>query len=812
MARFTGTLEWILVGAVIFGFGLALTYEITLPGFYYDEAIFLRPAASIYLGEEFDPLNNWCCVDEISGFRILLMDSTDYTSAVPAYLVLPFFAVFGVGVVAGRAMTAIFAMLALFFTYLLAKRLFGKETGLLAIILWATTPFFFEWTRVGLMASSTITFFSTSGLYFVTHWLDEKRDPFLYIGGFLLGVGASIKINFWWLLIGIASAWLVVVILRWGRSTPAELKRVLFDNKRRLFLLGISSAFGAYMLILHNLVRPLITLRHIFGSSQVSYYGVSNADFIANLARRIAQIETILGPLFFVAVFAGLLAIVLAVLYRGKRETEAALSIFVISLVSIIFSSFTITGLAETHLYVIFPFPIILAAYCLVYLIGQVRNLVKGQTFISRVLGLVGLAASFSLVLILISNVNGIALYLQNIETTGGQGVFSNAIYPLADYLVSRRESKIYAMDWGFKHNLALLSNLTVDPEEIYVNTNARDFKKSPDFSYAKTQLNSSFRNPDALYLFHSDEFTKFDMKELFAESASGVRKKVVLEHTFQQRDGKTVYLVYKLVPLESVVSIGRGCAHPNNWPFVLAPGTYGKRSQWIEAETATEGGGRFSNENFQSYGPVSEATYRWLLNESSFSVHDFEIMEENDYSIWIRALGTGADVMVDEKLVGRTPPSNSPVFRWQRLNETSWLGRGNHTLRFRTFSEGYFIYDVIVMTPSDSYIPTGSQKPENLDILGEPNCTRNDSIPYSIWFENSTWHVTWLLSKPRTLNGTVTSYGIREVSWFVDDDNLSHHENGTAINYEVNSSKRGGFRFKTDGEVLFDIDVNETG
>jgi hypothetical protein len=117
---------------------------------------------------------------------------------------------------------------------------------------------------------------------------------------------------------------------------------------------------------------------------------------------------------------------------------------------------------AEHHLIILMPLAAVTAAFAASALLSRYR---WGRTA----------AAAVALLYF------GSALYWQvgavrGVARTGGTGQWSDAVYPLADYLQEkypRREIKI--LDWGLQNNLYVLSDGAIRSREIYGGAEPRE-------------------------------------------------------------------------------------------------------------------------------------------------------------------------------------------------------------------------------------------------------------------------------------------------------------------------------------------------
>jgi hypothetical protein len=126
-------------------------------------------------------------------------------------------------------------------------------------------------------------------------------------------------------------------------------------------------------------------------------------------------------------------------------------------------------------------------------------------------------------------------------EKIGGQSVWSDAIYELADWLKEIRPSKIIALTWGLSRNLYFL---------LEGDTYVYDIHSSPEFKFNeegfKNMLNHFFQDEQNHYIANI-QWNDQRASELFKKVVNITGKRLIEEKTFYQRDGKPVYVVYSV-------------------------------------------------------------------------------------------------------------------------------------------------------------------------------------------------------------------------------------------------------------------------
>ena len=103
------------------------------------------------------------------------------------YSLYPVYSLFGTGLMQGRIWMAFIGMLVLFFTYKLARHLFGTNVAVLALALLVIDSLFFYKTRM-IRYEVLGMVFSVSSIYYYLLAYDKKLVFYLAISGFLCGL------------------------------------------------------------------------------------------------------------------------------------------------------------------------------------------------------------------------------------------------------------------------------------------------------------------------------------------------------------------------------------------------------------------------------------------------------------------------------------------------------------------------------------------------------------------------------------------------------------------------------------------------
>jgi len=128
----------------------------------------------------------------------------------PLYDVLTtgFFQVLGISSASGRLTAVIFSLLSIWLTFEFASRFCGPKVALSSAVYLGLMPGFFWLSRVAMLETMLIFFFTLTMFFFST-WLSKNRNKALYLSGLALGIGFLAKYQILVALI------VMIVVLIW---------------------------------------------------------------------------------------------------------------------------------------------------------------------------------------------------------------------------------------------------------------------------------------------------------------------------------------------------------------------------------------------------------------------------------------------------------------------------------------------------------------------------------------------------------------------------------------------------------------------
>ena len=123
-----------------------------------------------------------------------------------------FFQILGASVASGRLTAVLFSQLSIWITFEFAKSTYGPKIALASAIMLGVMPGFFWLSRIT-MLETTLIFFFTLTLFFFFTWLSKHKDKALYMSCLALGIGFLAKYQ-----IVVAVIVMIVGILWLGRD------------------------------------------------------------------------------------------------------------------------------------------------------------------------------------------------------------------------------------------------------------------------------------------------------------------------------------------------------------------------------------------------------------------------------------------------------------------------------------------------------------------------------------------------------------------------------------------------------------------
>lgn len=510
-------------------------HQLGLPGLYYDEALDLPQAVQLAHGWSVtlfpkDPGVN------ILGYTFPVM-VIDYVGAVNTYLMAALFAFTGGHWVAVRWFQVLVGALIVAFSFRLARHWFGPLVAVIATLLLAVNPSFIFWSRMGISVTHIMALCSLGSLLLFTR--HAPRFTFhvsrftlslhpLFFAGLLLGLGVWAKFLFVWWIAALGVVYVVFCSQHWRRGPWRDWLAV-----------GAGALVGAAPLLYYNL-KTSETLNLLLNSlNNPTPNGVNNQNFLANFQARLEQFRIWLDGSYFwyngglhanewaLLLYGTALVLVLMEVVRSGRgvQQQRALALLLILAVILVLSSFTVSGIWATHLFILFPIPQIGVALAAAWLLGK----------------RIGVLALILPLALFVLDARVTFDYHADLARTGGPGRFSFAIYEFANYLDQNNLHTPAALDWGLEKNTFVLTDGRVQPIEIF------GYSAEPDEGFRERILASlcdgcAFINVDVAYAVYPRESA---FRQIVAEAGYRVADEETM--VFRERSGQPAFYIYRV-------------------------------------------------------------------------------------------------------------------------------------------------------------------------------------------------------------------------------------------------------------------------
>jgi hypothetical protein len=133
-----------------------------------------------------------------------------------------YFQIFGVSVFAGRMVAFTFSLLGIGVLFEFTQGIYGPKNALIASILFGTMPGFFSLSRVA-MLETILVFFFTAVMFAFYLWISRSSNKALVFSGVALGIGILAKYQ----IVVAAIAMLLSVLFLWRQRLKISLKKLL---------------------------------------------------------------------------------------------------------------------------------------------------------------------------------------------------------------------------------------------------------------------------------------------------------------------------------------------------------------------------------------------------------------------------------------------------------------------------------------------------------------------------------------------------------------------------------------------------------
>ncbi|MEE8424659.1 MAG: glycosyltransferase family 39 protein, partial [Elusimicrobiota bacterium] len=226
-----------------------------------------------------------------------LSTKASYHGTSLSYLYLPLFALFGPSWLLMRLLPVLLAFATLVLTYGLVRKILGRGTALLALLLLALDPNFAIAARMGSVYQTPLLLFSVGCLYSLQRFWVTRREVYFVLAVLLAGIGLCAYLWFAWF---VAALVLAAVVFRKELARRFSLHHP--NRRRRLILLGAAALLPALILTFaREASTGFDSLNRLLPALRCAH----PALYVRNLAENLRVLHVTLNGSYFLAHFFG---------------------------------------------------------------------------------------------------------------------------------------------------------------------------------------------------------------------------------------------------------------------------------------------------------------------------------------------------------------------------------------------------------------------------------------------------------------------------------------------------------------------------
>lgn len=471
-----------------------------------------------------------------------------YCFALPGYMLLPVFVIFGINLFSLKLLPILFSLLSIILLYYICKRVFDRKVAIITTLLLATSHNFIYYTRAGFnYIDSILIFFLLAGFFFFFKYRDKKRAGFLYLASYLFGAGFSIKLSFAARLGGL----LLSALIFCRRQLINDLVKSL--KARQKLVVAACFCLGAFLFIYYNIVTHGGTfklIKYIFNCNHSYVRGIpDNFDFKNNIQIRLHHLNAFIkeqneelllyiepGANIFVhfLIIALISNLVLAFLFKRESfEPKKILFIYPFLVIMFLFYCFTTHAPRIAHMTFIYPFSQLTLAIFISYL-----SLAASKLFSSP---LIKKTASIIILLIILLpvmfiNMRWVIKYKAFLQQTCGNYPRSPLSYDISDYIAAHNIRPIMGM-FGDKDVVVFITKKPFQYDYLFNQFWYADIYRQRQFFAVKSYASEHER-------FY---FTSISCESPIKLDIICLGRKVILEKTFFNKARQPQFYLYRV-------------------------------------------------------------------------------------------------------------------------------------------------------------------------------------------------------------------------------------------------------------------------
>ena len=481
--------------------------NLSVPGLYYDEAVFAGLAKDFVTGHVHGQhIPNHETITLFGRPFPFLVQS--YLGALKSWMLIPAFYLFGPTFAVLRATTLFWAQLALLFLMLGAWRWLGLGTAIIAGALLAFDPNFFFLSLLDWGVAIPSFLCRCACFCFAIRWSQQHKLRDAILVGLFAGLGFFNKVDYAVLLVSVGIAgfccyWRQIWALLRTRPHLIALACLGFFLGAGAMVVKVpgilsSAASGQYATEPGEFSEKLHTLIAMYDGSYFLRLLTVGGVF-EKMHQQPVAVHSVLGLILIVA--CAVLG-AMAIGHNRNRKITRAAGFLALSLALTTLGVFLVPlSVRIHHAILVFPFPQLIIAAAAMF--------VWDRTSSPRTSRVIQPLILTGLLLLLGSQLRAIRKTQQVILETGGRGRWSESLNQFCRENADRSDLTIVSLDWGFNEQLMFLTDGPELAEPFW------------GFNQALPTLPP---NPNYIYLVHPAEYSvlKYDVAYLAPLQKSG--------------------------------------------------------------------------------------------------------------------------------------------------------------------------------------------------------------------------------------------------------------------------------------------------
>jgi hypothetical protein len=506
-------IAWLLIAVVVVLFA---TQNLSVPGLYYDEAVFAGLAKDFVTGHVHGQHMPDHAIVMLGGRPFPLFVQT-YLGALKCWMLVPAFWVFGSTFAVLRGSNVFWELVALLLLMLGARRWLGLAIAIGAGLLLAFDPTFFFISTLDWGATVPSFVCRCASFLFLIRWTQEHKSRDALLLGLFAGLGFFNKADFAVFLIAIALAALVC----YWRQVLAAIRQYSVGAAVAFF--GFAIGAGPMILKIPRMLALTISGPHPnapgeFGVKLKTMLSMYDGSHFYRLIDVGGVFERMYGGAAGPRHFLGIILLIGCLAFASvanKIERRRALTFLILAAILTTLGVLMLPDAVRIHHAVlVYPLPHLIVA-TLVVAFWEMKTPRKNLDY--------AIAAIIALVVfgLIAGEIHVIASNEQLIRETGGRGRWSESLNEFCRENQNRTDLTIVSLDWGFNEQLLFLTNGPQLAEPFW------------DFNQTLPPLSA---DPSYLYLAHPAEYSvlKYDVAYLKLLENTGANVEVTPHRDWQ--------------------------------------------------------------------------------------------------------------------------------------------------------------------------------------------------------------------------------------------------------------------------------------